>query len=125
MKLEKKIDLILNLLGIWDPESQVENSSVLTDIYNKLIQLKKISEFNSIVIHEMIKSDLIPPVILKKAQLLTETIELKNNLEKLSHRFELLKKIKAPEKQLDETAKEMYNTQEKIEDKEKELKELQ
>ena len=120
--MDAKLELLFRHLGI--SLDALETSTVISDLYQKLESVSKIAEFNALLIHEMIKSDLIPPIILKRTHLLSNIKTSKNKIDGLSTSYELLKKSKAPEEHLDKIAKEMLTEHNSIEAMETELREL-
>ncbi len=118
MNYEEKIDAIYRHLGINDLFNE---KTIIDQLYSTVLRLRKISEFNSMIIHEMIKADLIPPTILKKTEL---TCSIKNSEEKLTHlsdQLTLYKDNKANSEILKKIAGEMIVVERDIKEKEKEL----
>lgn len=116
----EKIDVILKVLNITD----INSENILDELLEKINHLQKISEFNTILIQEMIKSDIIPPLLLKRSQLLLELKDYKHKISILSNRYDIYRKQKSEKNLLDSIAKEMLDLQIKIENIEEELKHL-
>ena len=122
MNYKEKIDAICQHLGINDLFNE---KTIIDQLYSTVLKLRKISEFNSMIIHEMIKADLIPPTILKKTEL---TCSIKNSEEKLtkfSDQLSLYKDNKANDAILKKIAKKMVEIEKDIRTKEKELTALE
>jgi hypothetical protein len=117
----EKIDIVLKVLGI----SSVDYSdNVIDKLYEKINHIQKISEFNAILIKEMIEADIIPPLLLKKSQILSELKDYNYNLSLLSNRYEIYQKQKTEKNILNFLAKDMLDIQIKIEKLEEDLKHL-
>ena len=99
------LELLCNHLGVF--KSSPEKSLILEDIYKRIEKISKVTEFNAILINEMIKSDLIPPIVLKRTELLSQINDNANKVERLTHKYELLKRAKASEEDLDKIAKDI------------------
>lgn len=120
MNNSEKIDVILKIFNITD----IDSENILDDILEKINHLQKISEFNIILIQEMIKSDIIPPLLLKRSQLLLDLKNYKNKICLLGNRYDIYIKQKAEKNILDSISREMLEIQIKIENIEEELKHL-
>ena len=120
MNNSEKIDVILKVLNITDMNSE----NILDELLEKINHLQKISEFNTILIQEMIKADIISPLLLKRSQLLLDLKDYKHKISILSNRYDIYRKQKSEKYILDSIAKEMLDLQTKIENIEEELKHL-
>ena len=116
----EKIDVILKVLNITD----INSENILDELLEKINHLQKISEFNTILIQEMIKADIISPLLLKRSQLLLDLKDYKHKISILSNRYDIYRKQKSEKYILDSIAKEMLDLQTKIENIEEELKHL-
>jgi len=122
-ELIQKINILFHHLGIDDP-FDVESENVIDNLYAAITNVRKISEFNAMIIHEMIKADLIPPVILKKAELSRNTKGMTIRLQRLSDKYEAYKKNGATKEMLTRIAQEMLSIQKEIDRDQKELDSL-
>ena len=122
-ELNQKINILFHHLGINDP-FDIESENVIDNLHNSISTVRKIAEFNAMIIHEMIKNDLIPPVILKKAELSCNINNLKIKLQKFSDKYEAYKEHEATKDILGEIAQEMLLVQKEIDKNKKELNSL-
>jgi len=122
MNNDEKIAVICRHLGINDLFNE---KTIIDQLYATVLKLRKISEFNSMVIHEMIKADLIPPTILKKTELTCNIRNSEEKLTNLSDQLILYKDNKANSKILKNIAKEMVIIEKDISEKQKELNALE
>jgi hypothetical protein len=123
VELIQKVNILFHHLGIDDP-FDVEGKNVIDGLYESIVNVRKIAEFNAIIVHEMIKADLIPPIILKKTELTCTINDLRTKLERLSDKYEMFKENRASKKMLNDIAQEMLTIQREIEGVEKELDSL-
>lgn len=121
MNNTEKIDAIFNILGI---SNDLNSNNIIDELFEKLTHIQEIAKFNTILIQEMIKSDIIPPLLLKRSQLLLELKSTKEKLTLLSNRYEIYKNQNSSKEILNSIAKDMLETQNKIEELEKELNHL-
>jgi hypothetical protein len=116
--MENKIQTILNILGISDDLSA---KNTIDELYDKITKIRKISEFNMIIIEELIKADIIPPIVLKRSQLLYDIKILKHKLQILSDRYEIFQSQSTGKNILSSTKKEILDIQTEINNKQEEL----
>jgi len=120
MDSSEKINTILKVLGITD----INSENIIDVIFDRVNNLQKISEFNTILIQEMINSDIIPPLLLKRSKLLLDLKENKHKISLLSNRYENYKNQKLDKHSLSCISSEMLELQTKIENIQEELKHL-
>ena len=87
MNTTEKIDCILKILDIKDYNS----NNIIDNLCEQINKIQKILEYNTILIQEMIKSDLIPPIILKKTQLCVDLKSEKHKLSLLINQYDISK----------------------------------
>lgn len=121
MNNTEKVDAICNILGI---SSDLNSNNIIDELFEKIVHIQKIAEFNTILIQEMIKSDIIPPLLLKRSQLLLDLKSAKQKLTLLSNRYEIYKNQGSSKEILNSIAKDMLEVQYKIEELEEELNHL-
>jgi hypothetical protein len=117
-----KLEILYELLGI--DENNINNKNIIDELYNQISHIKKMSEFNITIIHEMIKSDLIPPIILKRSQLSCDIKNLNQQLNILTDRYEMFKNQNIKNIIVESLIQEILKIQNEIEKKQQELDHL-